>query len=397
MRLRTASFGAVLLGIAASAGAQRAIHVLPPGEPPSLAASVDAEEGVAADLVVDASSMHRPLQANACEVAAIVCDKIQPGALNAGDCTLDDGTLVDLYSLQGASGQLVAATVRPLDARYTDPVVLIVPPLGNASRPPASFGGPAGTVWYRITSNGAWSVGVGTRNLFATGPYVQDTYCEVDDGSGQCIAQELLCNQMQAWYLATQSCRYTSRPDLFYQRHIIYGVAGDTLNFEMLSSDFRPLFGLYDERGTLLSSSSAVGNSAARLSHRVTTSGFYYVTATAREDFSFGFYTLGADCSQSGCLYPLILQQPDSVETSYGNRVAISLDVHHVGPIEYRWYDATSGVPQPIATTRTPNLLTPPITGESHFYMTASSPCGTAESELIRVRLDPGRRRAVRK
>jgi Ig-like domain-containing protein len=102
------------------------------------------------------------------------------------------------------------------------------------------------------------------------------------------------------------------------------------------------------------------------------------------------------NCSaKSGCFRPLILNQTREVEVAYGQSATLTLDVNHIGPVTYKWFDVTDFL-RPLATTSTPQWQTGPMTAShSYYYVTASSPCGSQTSEAIHIAVI-NRRRAAR-
>ena len=340
----------------------------------------------------------RPPEVLSCTIANAVCDDVVIGELGVTDCTLDDGTYVDTYELDGVVNQVFGVTVRPLSPLYRDTTISITPPAGNASKTPVTTGGAAATVWFRMTSAGKWKIEVGSTDLFSSGAYALETDCQTRPGTNQCVEQVILCGQTQRWALTSQSCRYVDAPDRLYQRYQIYGVAGDVLRLRMESGSLPPRMGIYDwsAGGAPLQRSVAVGDDAAELTFAVPYTGLYAIGATSTEDRAVGPYTLTVNCAKSACLRPSILAQPRELEVAYGESVELALDVHHIGPVEYRWYEF-GDFPRLLATTSVPRWKTGPMTAaHSYLYVTAWSPCGFQDSETIHIAVKSDRRRATR-
>lgn len=333
-----------------------------------------------------------------CTTGDVACNDVTKGALGVTDCTLGDGTYVDSHQLAGTANQLVAVTVRPLSPTYRGPTISIAPPAGDASKTPMSSGGAAGTVWFNLTSSGDWKIEVGSTDLFSSGAYALETNCRPRERSGQCFEPEILCGQTQRWDLTSQSCRFGSKPARLFQYYTFYGVAGDVIEIEMVSDSFAPRFGINDySQGTLLQASVAVGSDTARMTYMVPASSLYWIVASSTEDREVGPYSLTVNCAKSGCLHPLVLSQPREVEVAYGESATLKLDVHHVGPVEYRWHEFID-YPRVVATTATAQWRTGPITTDHLYYLTASSPCGYRDSDPIHVFPSAtSRRRAVGK
>jgi hypothetical protein len=208
-----------------------------------------------------------PPEVLSCTTGNVVCDDIVMGELGVTDCTLDDGTYVDSYELDGVANQVIAVSVRPLSPNYRDATISLTPPPGDASKTPVTAGGPAGTVWFRLTSSGKWKINVGSTDLFSSGAYALETDCQTREGSGQCIDQEILCGQTQRWDLTSQSCRFHANRDRLYQFYRFFGVAGDVLTLRMVSASLPPRMGIYDYTlgGDPLQRSVAVGNDTAEM------------------------------------------------------------------------------------------------------------------------------------
>ena len=152
--------------------------------------------------------------AEGCVVTAMSCNSTARGKLAVGDCTqTTDGTFFDVFEFSGAAGQVVRVDVRPISQTLTNPTVAIVPPAGDASKTPIVFGAGGGvSAFYVLSSSGKWRVGIGTRDLFATGDYFVSIQCFTDTdptAPQNCVYQELLCGQGAWWYLTSQSCRFS--------------------------------------------------------------------------------------------------------------------------------------------------------------------------------------------
>jgi hypothetical protein len=336
--------------------------------------------------------------AEGCQISSTSCNRVSFGQLAVGDCTSEDGTYIDVHRFQGTRDRYVAATVRPLSSSYRKPNILMAAPPGDASRTPFVIGGTAATVWYRLSSSGEWRIGIGTEDLFSSGPYALELFCSTGptDGPQNCVYQDILCNQTQAWFLTSQSCRFASG-ERVYQGHEIYGVQGDVIYIEMASNDFQPLFAVYNEDVKLLDSSSPQGNAGAVMTFHVPSTGFYTVAATSRLERSTGFYFVRVSCARSGCLNPLIIRDQEDIEVALGQRATITLDVHAVGSVNYSWLDVTD-FPLSAGSTSTPTFVTEPITRTRYFRVRAENACGWDESRMIKVsaKSTAGRRRSAR-
>jgi hypothetical protein len=334
-------------------------------------------------------------KAEACRTMELRCNEVTFGELTfGGDCRRTTGSYYDSYYLDGSPGQVVGLTVRPLASTYKNPTLFADSAHGMASSP-LSVAGAAGTIWYKPDAAGLWFAEVGSADELAAGPYLLETRCINDFSPGQCFSQEILCGQLQGWTITAESCSF-SNVDRRFGAHRIYGVAGDTLTIEMVSSVFEPFFGVYTaQRGSSLQRSTTAEPGHAVMIFNVPTTGFYDILATATEDRSFGRYFLTLNCGGSGCLAPLITKQPMPMQVAYGERATLTVETNHIGPIEYQWYEFTD-FPQLLATTSIPEWQPPPATSAHFYYVVASSPCGSDQSDGIEVGVKPSRRRSAR-
>src|ERR1700682_4876938 len=122
--------------------------------------------------------------ATGCVTTPIACDSSATGSLGLGDCTFSDGTYYDRYTFTGIAGQIIDIEVRPLSPSLTNPMIVLAPPIGDASKTPIIRGGAGTEVIYKLSSSGVWAIGVGTADLFASGKYLVHLSCLSDDDPG---------------------------------------------------------------------------------------------------------------------------------------------------------------------------------------------------------------------
>jgi hypothetical protein len=337
--------------------------------------------------------------ADGCVASPAFCNTVAFGRLAPGDCTATDGTFLDALRFSGAAGQYVIFTVRPQSTTYTAPLALLAPPVGDASKTPLISGGVgAATVSSVLTSTGSWTGAVGSSNLFSSGDYAARSFCEPDPDPSSppgCVTQTLLCNQRASWYLTNQSCRFSGADSGFvYADFEIYGVPNDVLQIDLIS-DFAGGFGVIPFNGqTYLATSTFVSNSEQIANFLVPSVGFYEIIVTTQQPQTVGFFSLSVKCSSSGCIEPLVIQQPQDIKVPFGQHATIQASANGMTP-HFDWYDATSGLPTLAANTAT--LQTIPVTAQRTYYFVASNACGTDTSALVRVTpLAPSRSRAVK-
>jgi hypothetical protein len=324
------------------------------------------------------------------------CDSDTRGRLAVGDCTISNGTYVDTFFFDGRAGDIVAITVRPLAASLTKPVVTIAPPPGDASKTPIVFGAKFATIFYKLSSTGRWGIGVGTSDLFASGEYLLQVECFADNDPSlpqNCVGQELLCGDTGGWQLTSQGCRFSSGQRI-YGPWYIYGVAGDSIFIEMESSDFDPLFAVYDD--DLLVSSTEVNRFRDIATFSVPRNAWYLIAATSETEASAGFYSIKASCSSSGCLFPMLMTDVNDVTIRSGDSALLSTEVSYAGQTRLEWWDVTDTVNQFVAATGT-TFRTPSLRSTRYYQFRASNACGDAHSRLVKVSVEAGRRRAVRR
>jgi hypothetical protein len=285
--------------------------------------------------------------------------------------------------------------LRPTSTSLTNPLLLIEPPAGDASKTPLIFGGKGVTVSYVLSSSGEWLVGVGTDDLFGQGDYILRVSCGIDPeplSPQNCVTQEFICGQTAEWNLTNQSCRFATGNRVYNDFHV-YGVAGDVLNIEMSASAFTPLFGIYDSRNTLLAQSGSPSGSRVTATFLVPRSGDYYIAATSNQESAAGFFSLSLKCSASGCLEPLIFPEPSDMSVPFGSRASVTVSVNAATTVSYEWYDAGS---LPTLVASSPTLVTAPVTQTQTYYLRVTTVCGDATSRTFRVIPTISRHRAAR-
>jgi hypothetical protein len=344
----------------------------------------------------DAVRVERPrVDAEGCVPTPVACNTVTTGRLAAGDCTAD-GKYADFLRFQGSAGDYVEATIRPLSSSLTNPLVGLLPPPGDASLTPFVYGGSGGaTVGFVLPTSGAWDIAVGTNDLFGSGDYAVRLFCERDPAPTEphnCFSLPLLCNQTAEWNLTNESCRWDDGSGV-YNDFGIDAVAGDVLNVDMTASGFTPVFGIYTDDGSLLASSTLSGGHA-KATFFVPAAGVYHVLVTSNEDRATGPFTVSVSCGLSGCLEPVILQQPAStVVVPFGQRATLTASANaSVGGLQYEWFDARD-IPTSAGTGAT--FQTPPVTAKQTYYYVAKTRCGQTSSRLITVTPSSGRRRSV--
>jgi len=296
-------------------------------------------------------------------------------------------------------GDFVDVVVWPLDQTLTNPALVLDPPPTDGSKTPLVFGGNGAWLSYVLSSTGQWGIGVGTRDLFGKGRYAVKVYCSKDQNPGapqSCVGQNLTCGQTIGWTLTAQSCSFngSTRP---YEDHWIYATAGDFFNAEVSSSDFSALVSIYDDNGgaALAVGQSPVGGTS-RVAFSIPKDGWYSVLATTANQTSLGgFYTVTVNCFNSGCIPPLIVEQPVAPKTiKFGDRVNLSVRAQGVGPLTYTWFDVDGTSQTVLANTQSYKTL--PIKSNRTLKVVVETHCGQEESNPITLSPAPVKRHAAK-
>jgi len=109
---------------------------------------------------------------------------------------------------------------------------------------------------------------------------------------------------------------------------------------------------------------------------------FYAIVVTSGNAHGTGQYTLALDCSRSGCLIPIITKQPEDVVVTVNTNAVLSVESTALGDIDYEWFDA-DGAHNNVGSG--PKYATVPITTPHNYFVTATTPCGTATSRIVHV------------
>jgi len=322
-----------------------------------------------------------------CGSTPVSCNTDVRGRLASGDCLSTNISFYDEFVFQGEAQALVTATVRPLDSSYDLPWIGFVPPPSDTSLSPLISGGVAATVRYILPVQGTWRIQAGTNDRFAAGQYLFEMNCDTSPPPSPqlaCVEQDLLCGQQATWDLSSLSCVSSSDPTRFYAMYRVWGVAGDTLNIQLMSSAFDPQFGVFEFSQTTvaLAQSSALNATTDTLSFSVPRTDFYDIVVTSGNAHGTGQYTLALDCNRSGCLIPIITKQPEDVVVPVNTNAVLSVESTALGDIDYEWFDA-DGAHNNVGSG--PKYATVPITTPHNYFVTATTPCGTATSRIVHV------------
>lgn len=290
-------------------------------------------------------------------------------------------------------GQYVRASLYPLSPSLTNTTIEVDEPTA-----PRTAGG-AGASIALVPPAGPRTFTVASQDTAAEGDYVVALSCnDVPYGGAtrDSTDQYLSCGQTLEWSLTPESGTFTNRPDLFFASVIFYGVAGDAVSIEVESDDFEPRFGLYERVrfGSPFILSKPVSRSKDALELKLTYTGIYDIVVRARDVPGFGRFRLTMHgCQSPPCLPPTLLRAPADVLVPPGRRTTLSAEAVGIGALRYVWYDHSTVLAPSVAEGA--RFTTPPVVGTQWYAVTATTPCGSAESPVVAV--GPTRARAARK
>ena len=335
-------------------------------------------------------------EAAGCVTSALSCGMQGYGELAVGDCTFSDGTRYDVWRFEGRTGDLITVKVEPLDASLTNPLLLLDPPIGDASKTPTVAGAGTPTISYVLGSSGQWTVGVGTLDLFAGGRYRVSLLCQPDPAPSEpqnCVDQALECAQSFDWFLTATSCRFTQADNRAYAYFFTRLSAGDLIRIVAHSNAFDPGVAIYRGGGSPLASAWGKQYSQdAAFNYDVPASDEYQIAVYGPNASSAGEFFLAATCPIQ-CQGPAISREPIDQTVRSGDRATLSVDATGTTPLLYAWHDAidsltTAGVGQ--------QFVTPPLTTRAKYFVNVSNACGITTSRLVTIDVQGSHRHAVK-
>ena len=325
-----------------------------------------------------------------CTTATLLCNHTATGELGPSDCTLQqDGTYVDFFDFSGSAGQFVTVKLTATDATFTNPVLTIFPPAGDASKTPLVIGGASQEIGYVLASTGTWSIAVNTTDTIAHGRYSLSLSCEADPSPGEpqdCVAQTALCGQSWAWAITPSSCIFGGGSTHVYSDFAMALNAGDVVNARVASGDFDPGVALYRNGGDALATGYGQRfGPDATMSYTASVAGGYdLVVFQGSNSPAIGTFGLSITCS-SVCTPPQIFGSPQSVTVPTASSVSLTVSAGGVPPLSYQWYEGNTGdVSRPLGPNAS-TLQIVNITGTRTFWVRVSNSCGHADSSAATV------------
>jgi hypothetical protein len=292
----------------------------------------------------------------------------------------------------GSVGQYLRASLYPLSPSLTNTSLAVDMPTA-----PFTSGGQGASIAF-VPSPGSRTFTVSSQDGGAQGDYVVALACadtpysaNAKDSTDQFIS----CGQTVEWSLTPDSGTFTNRPDLAFASVVFYGVAGDTVSLEVESSDFEPRFGVYDRvrLGKPFVLSEPVSRSKDALELKLPYTGIYDLLVRARDLPGYGrFRVTMHGCQSPPCLPPTLLRVPSDVLVPPGRRATLSAEAIGFGALRYVWHDRSTVLAPQVGEGV--QFTTPPVTGTQWYAVTATTPCGSAESSVVAV--GPMRARATR-
>lgn len=117
-----------------------------------------------------------------CEHRTISCGQTVTGTLETSDCTLDDGSHVDFWELQGQVGQDVTVTLRSDD--FDAYLFLLDPEPQAVAEDDDSAGGSDSQIIHTLDKDGEWTIGANSLQPNQTGSYSVTLACGTTGAPG---------------------------------------------------------------------------------------------------------------------------------------------------------------------------------------------------------------------
>jgi len=297
-----------------------------------------------------------------------VSTSLQCGArVQASGCTR--------FHFEGRTGDVISATMRPINAPLTAPRLSLEMPVTGLHAPVVT-GGAAATLRYCLPASGAYTLMAETNGE----PYYVAFDCRPNvnpEIPRDCVYEDLANGEHLQWELTKEACRW---PDAAYFQVplVIYAVAGDPITITM-KSPFAPRIGVYTYDlaiPQLVFDRSTVTFVAA-------VSGRYLIMPSSAQPGVTGPFELTISSRESGCIRPLIFNEPRDVAVPYGMRATLSVSVNDSGQARrWDWFDMTA---LPTLAGSQESFVTPPVTTKQYYAARVTNGCGSTLSRMIVV------------
>lgn len=345
-------------------------------------------------LAVSCGATTPPTGGGGCVTQTVGCNASATGQIASGDCILSAaGTRYDAWSFDGKFGDVVTATVEPLDSTLTTPGVFLRPPSGTISTP-LMYGDHKPTVRYTLSSTGRWTAIVNTLDLPATGRYRISVQCSsgILPAPFQCIYQDLDCGQTGGGAINADSCKFGDSPD----RYAPYGItmaAGDAVTIRATSTSFSPAVAIYRNGGDPIDVAFGPRGGTATLRRVASQPTQYELLVFGTEDNATGTYGISMTC-ESTCTQPTISLQPASGHVTLGAPYTFTAAAIGSPPFHYQWYRGGTGDTSVSVGSDSSSLV---VTLNEPFttWVRVKNACGSRDSVSATAMPDaPKRRRA---
>lgn len=330
----------------------------------------------------------------ACTAVTLSCNTTVDGELAPGDCVASDGSHYDVYRFQGSIGQVITASVLPLSSGLTAPYLELDTPPGDASGTPFVGGAGTPTLRFGLTSNGGWTIYIGTLNPAEAGPYRLSLQCanvSLPPGEPYCVSQPFSCGQIADWFLEPGSCKFSDGTTVFAS-YVVTTTAGAPLDFRLHSDDFDPGVAIYHNGGMPIASGFGRRFSTdARVNFVTPAAGTYEIAVFSANNQNTGEFTLNGECpAPTTCVPPSIVDGPHSTTVIAGGSTSLSVTAAGTAPLSYSWHDSING-PVTIGTSATLPVIG--LTRTTSYSVDVSNACGTVTSAVATVTVKAARHR----
>jgi hypothetical protein len=300
-------------------------------------------------------------------------------------------TRYDIWRVPGSAGQLIEATLTPLDASYTNASIEFRTPAGDASKTPLVTGSGALKARYVLSSTGTWTIYVGTFDVPAGGRYSLSLQCLINPSPASpqnCVTQNLACGQSSIWSLTATSCRFSSG-----ELYAFYSLgrlnAGDTATIRAASDSFDPAAALYRGGGSPVASGfGARFTRDATVIYTAPTAGDYQVAVLGQAVNAAGEFFVDVDCVAAPCFSTASIRtQPADAKVLIGSGVSLQVDATGNGPLAYQWFesDLQSGVSNAAPNGTGATLSIPLVSTQRAFWVRVTNGCAHVDSRVATV------------
>lgn len=272
------------------------------------------------------------------------------------------------------------------------PQLILLDPLNVQRASNLNTSSSAATLQYTIPQSGTWTLMMRNATVSGDGPYSLSLACSTDapPPPPQPDSGFILTPSPGAFTLGrsqSATMRVTSTPVGSFIAAVAISIAAPSV-VSVTPSGFQfqaPGSGAMDVQ--IMSASDAVSGHYAILITGTATSGeTAAVTVSLRID---------APCST-----PTIAAQPQPTSTPRGTSARLTVRAGGTPPFSYQWYRGRApSTTFPVGFATSSDLVTPPITEDTEFWVRIQNECGTRDSfsAMVKMTAPLPRRRAIRR